>query len=179
MGNSPPRKAAPQLRLPLPREVYRVTESLQREKSGLLKQLDFLRCVRPGCVLRVLSDASTRSERPELLRGRPHSPGPRQLSTTPSICLIHLHTCPHPPPVYVSAGSLYLVLWWDGGGVLSPYLAGFCSSRRGTEFIERLLYDTYSISSSTKLGKGGQLLIRELTIEETDITEMTYLPEET
>ena len=26
------------------REVYRVTESLQREKSGLLKQLDFLRC---------------------------------------------------------------------------------------------------------------------------------------
>lgn len=27
------------------REVYRVTESLQREKSGLLKQLDFLRCV--------------------------------------------------------------------------------------------------------------------------------------
>ncbi|XP_061274194.1 EF-hand calcium-binding domain-containing protein 4B isoform X2 [Bos javanicus] len=25
-------------------EVYRVTESLQREKSGLLKQLDFLRC---------------------------------------------------------------------------------------------------------------------------------------
>jgi len=27
------------------REVYRVTESLQREKSGLLKQLDFLRWV--------------------------------------------------------------------------------------------------------------------------------------
>lgn len=27
------------------REVYRVTESLQREKSGLLKQLDFLRCM--------------------------------------------------------------------------------------------------------------------------------------
>lgn len=26
-------------------EVYRVTESLQREKSGLLKQLDFLRCM--------------------------------------------------------------------------------------------------------------------------------------
>nr|XP_010328336.1 EF-hand calcium-binding domain-containing protein 4B isoform X1 [Saimiri boliviensis boliviensis] len=26
-------------------EVYRVTESLQREKAGLLKQLDFLRCV--------------------------------------------------------------------------------------------------------------------------------------
>lgn len=25
------------------REVYRVTETLQREKSGLLKQLDFLR----------------------------------------------------------------------------------------------------------------------------------------
>lgn len=25
------------------REVYRVTEALQREKSGLLKQLDFLR----------------------------------------------------------------------------------------------------------------------------------------
>ena len=30
------------------REVYRVTESLQREKSGLLKQLDFLRCVSTG-----------------------------------------------------------------------------------------------------------------------------------
>lgn len=30
------------------REVYRVTESLQREKSGLLKQLDFLRWVCQG-----------------------------------------------------------------------------------------------------------------------------------
>lgn len=34
------------------REVYRVTESLQREKSGLLKQLDFLRWVSAVCVLR-------------------------------------------------------------------------------------------------------------------------------
>uniref|UniRef100_A0A9L0IQV5 Calcium release activated channel regulator 2A n=1 Tax=Equus asinus TaxID=9793 RepID=A0A9L0IQV5_EQUAS len=32
-------------------EVYRVTESLQREKSGLLKQLDFLRWVSAWCVL--------------------------------------------------------------------------------------------------------------------------------
>uniref|UniRef100_A0A9L0RC29 Calcium release activated channel regulator 2A n=1 Tax=Equus caballus TaxID=9796 RepID=A0A9L0RC29_HORSE len=32
-------------------EVYRVTESLQREKSGLLKQLDFLRWVGARCVL--------------------------------------------------------------------------------------------------------------------------------
>ncbi|XP_007469511.1 PREDICTED: EF-hand calcium-binding domain-containing protein 4B isoform X2 [Lipotes vexillifer] len=31
-------------------EVYRVTESLQREKSGLLKQLDFLRCPPPSPV---------------------------------------------------------------------------------------------------------------------------------
>lgn len=55
------------------REVYRVTESLQREKSGLLKQLDFLRWVCQG-LLPCLYSGTTLISNGVVLSHQDHQP---------------------------------------------------------------------------------------------------------
>lgn len=160
------------------REVYRVTESLQREKSGLLKQLDFLRCVSttvfreriPGALgWKGQSESAPclHCARSEPLRECPHSSDPQHVTFGPFIQ--HAHISLQSVPLQVGSASFFVASLTAPCLVLAA-VGGELNFLSSSPMADLVPFGT--LSPSTKLRKGGQWLIQKLTEEEIESREM-------